>query len=185
MADLSTRTGLPDALRVLVKELPRSGWQRHPNFDGLTRFWMDRHLMFRDVLGRLLTGARMRIDAKNDPIGYARELHHFGGFFLNQLHGHHHIEDSHYFPQLQALEARLESGFALLDKDHHTLEAHIQGLGEKMNAYLADPGGTGALDRVLGLEASLTEFERFLDRHLEDEEDLIVPIILTYAPDIG
>jgi hypothetical protein len=27
-------------------------------------------------------------------------------------------------------------------------------------------------------------FETFLDRHLTDEEDLVVPVILTYAPNL-
>ena len=31
----------------------------------------------------------------------------------------------------------------------------------------------------------LDGFDRHLNRHLTDEEDLVVPVILTYAPEIG
>jgi len=52
MDDLRHRKGLPDALRVLLEQYPRALWESHQNFDGLTRFWLERHLMFRRALGQ-------------------------------------------------------------------------------------------------------------------------------------
>ena len=46
---LGVRAGLPDALRVLLADYPREGWESHPHFTGLVRFWLDRHLMFRPL----------------------------------------------------------------------------------------------------------------------------------------
>ncbi len=86
---------------------------------------------------------------------------------------------------LSGLDARLDKGFVLLDADHHALDGHMAGLAEDTNAALraldeGDPRtGAGRL------EARLAEFDRFLDRHLTDEEDLVVPVILRYAPEIG
>jgi iron-sulfur cluster repair protein YtfE (RIC family) len=182
MSDLATRTGLPDALRVLVEELPREVWESHANFDALTRFWLDRHLMFRKVLGQLLDGNRAYLDAAADPRRYAQETSHYAGFLLNQLHGHHQIEDHHYFPQLQGLDPRLEKGFALLDSDHHALDGHIQGLADTTNGFLQGFGQAEERDRAARLGTALGQFETFLDRHLVDEEELVVPVILTYAP---
>ncbi len=184
MDDLANRKGLPDALRVLLEGLPRETWERHPNFDGLTRFWLQRHLMFRDVLGRLRTGSEAFLDRNADERRYAAETARYAGFLLNELHTHHNIEDHHYFPKLQSLDARLEHGFALLDADHHALDGHIHALADTTNAFLQRVGQAEARDRAGDLRQALGQFETFLDRHLTDEEDLIVPVILTYAPDM-
>ncbi|RVT87004.1 hemerythrin domain-containing protein [Rhodobacteraceae bacterium CCMM004] len=178
---LERRTGLPDALRVLAETLPRDGWEGHDNFTALTRFWLDRHLMFRDVLGRLRTGAEAYLDGRAEDRRHAGEVARYGGFLLNELMAHHHIEDAHYFPQLSELDARLTRGFTLLDADHHALDDHIRGLADGANAYLTAQGR----DTAGALHAGLGRFETFLDRHLTDEEDLVVPVILTYAPPLG
>jgi iron-sulfur cluster repair protein YtfE (RIC family) len=182
MDDLETRTGLPDALRVLADALPRSGWEAHPNFDALTRFWLDRHLMFRDVLGRLRRGSELYLDRQLDPRRHAAETARYAGFLLNELHGHHGIEDAHYFPALMRLDTRLVRGFELLDADHHALDGHIHRMAETTNAFLSRLGQAEERDRGADLSAALARFETFLDRHLTDEEDLVVPVILTYAP---
>ena len=113
MTALETRTALPDALRALVAEYPRDGWEAHPDFTELTRFWLDRHLMFRSVVTRLRDGAAARIDGKIDPEQHAREVTQNGRFLLNELKMHHHIEDQHYFPQLMGLDAQVEAGFPI------------------------------------------------------------------------
>lgn len=181
---LEKRTALPDALRVLRETLPREVWESHANFTQLTRFWLDRHLMFRDVLDRLRSGAETFLDGNADVMDYARETQHYAGFMLNQLHSHHMIEDHHYFPHLQGLDARLERGFEMLDADHHALDGHIHALAGTTNAFLQVAGQPAARDRAGDLRGALASFETFLDRHLEDEEDLVVPVILTYAPDL-
>ena len=55
--DLKSRDGLPDALRVLLAEFPRQGWERHPHFAGLVQFWLDRHGMFRQLTEALRSDA--------------------------------------------------------------------------------------------------------------------------------
>ncbi|MEO1455421.1 MAG: hemerythrin domain-containing protein [Pseudomonadota bacterium] len=184
MLKLEERTGLPDALRVLVETLPRSGWDKHPNFNDIIRFWLDRHLMFRDVLDRLRVGSEGYLDGQIDPVAHAQETQRYGGFLLNQLHTHHQVEDQHYFPQLNGLDARISDGFELLDADHNALDGHIHAMADTMNATLQVVSGSEARDRVGTLHTGLIRFHRFLDRHLTDEEELVVPVILTYAPDL-
>ncbi len=182
---LDTRVGLPDALRVLVREYPRDIWQSHRNFDALTRFWLERHMMFREVLGKLQDETEAFLDRKRDPAGFGRQTAQLAGFFLNQLHGHHQIEDAHYFPTLARLEPRLAEGFVLLDADHHALGGHLHGLAEDTNAMLQglSRGGNAAGQTEAGtLHTRLARFGGFLDRHLLDEEDLVIPTILHHAP---
>ena len=184
MDELETREGLPDALRVLAKTLPRAGWESHPNFDALTRFWLDRHLMFRDVLGRMRLGSETFLDGKLDAGRHGAQTARYAGFLLNELHSHHGIEDHHYFPHLVGLDARLERGFAILDADHFALDGHIHALAETTNALLRAIGTPGERDAAAALDTALARFETFLDRHLTDEEDLVVPVLLTYAPNL-
>lgn len=181
--DLIKREKLPDALRVLVESYPREAWEAHPNFSELTRFWLDRHLMFRRLLEQMNGDAEALLDAKSAPEAYARKLHQYGGMFLNQLHQHHGIEDEHYFPQLAKLDTRLEQGFELLDSDHHTLDARLADFAKAANAALSRVEDSAAFrDLVAGVKAEVGAFEPMLNRHLLDEEELIVPVILEYAP---
>lgn len=184
---LAKRDGLPDALRVLVAEYPRDGWTSDPGFEGLVRFWLDRHLMFRRLMTEMTKNTQAMLDKKLDPQRYLAALSRYGGMFVNGLHEHHTIEDDHYFPKLAAMDARIESGFAILDKDHHTLDAFLQKFVEGANMVLRTADDTTRLQTAAGrLHTQLTDLERLLDRHLQDEEDLIVPLILRYgAPDMG
>jgi len=188
---LDQRTGLPPALKVLLDQYPRPLWEGHGNFDGLTRFWLDRHLAFRDLLAALRAETQGFLDNLSDPRVHARRIMQMGNALIEGLHGHHGIEDAHYFPLLARAEPRLESGFALLDADHQALDGKLQALAQGANAHLAalQPGqGAGRAGALAGhktaggLLAGLSAFEGFLDRHLTDEEDLVVPVILHHAP---
>ncbi len=55
---LEVRAGLPEALRVLVTAYPRAEWQGHENFGQLVQFWMQRHMMFRELTGVLREDAQ-------------------------------------------------------------------------------------------------------------------------------
>lgn len=179
---LGRRAGLPDALRVLLEDYPRADWEGHRNFDGLTRFWLERHLMFRQVLDRWQAETRGFLDQAAEPRAHAGQTARLGGFLINELHGHHQIEDMHYFPKLTAAEPRLTRGFALLDADHHALDAELAALTETANAHLQALAGTGTGRETAGaLLARLDGFGAFLDRHLTDEEELVVPTILHHA----
>lgn len=184
---LGTRTGLPEALLVLARDYPRDLWASHRNFDGLTRFWLQRHMMFRDLHRRLVGLSRDYLDNRVEARAMVRQTVHLGGMFLRELDGHHRIEDHHYFPQMAGLEPRIERGFALLDADHHHLEAALADLAgrmERMLQALTADRPSGTRDAAGAVETGLAALGGLLDRHLEDEEDLVVPVILHHAPRI-
>lgn len=173
--ELTTRAGLPPALRALREAYPREGWPAHANFNGLVSFWMDRHLMFRNLCEVLREDAEALLDGTMDRQKMQARLARYGTMLLQQLHGHHQIEDMHYFPRLVGYEASLARGFDILDKDHHRMDELLEGFAQSANGLLqgqAEPG------RYL---QEVTAFEGFLLRHLEDEEDLIVPILLKHG----
>ncbi|MCR9124748.1 MAG: hemerythrin domain-containing protein [Rhodobacteraceae bacterium] len=168
---LDQRAGLPDALRVLAETYPRDTWQGHGNFGQMVQFWMERHMMFRQLIDLLVQDARSALDGQLSADRHAPRLARFGGTFLNELHAHHSIEDHHYFPRLMQLDPRIARGFDLLEADHHAIDPMLHDLAGAANAVLQG----GPPD---GLHHALERFSGLLDRHLTDEEDLVVPVIL-------
>jgi len=180
---LDGRTGLPEALQVLLQEYPRDGWQAHDQFHGLISFWLERHIMFRQVMTKMLD---MTLQSRQGDIEqnlYASQLSRYARFFVEQLHGHHHIEDEHYFPALTKLDPRLHRGFTILDADHHELDGQLHHFTEAANRVLKPAISGDVMSEAGELLDVLHRFETFLDRHLVDEEELIVPIILKYGAD--
>ncbi|MBT8412021.1 MAG: hemerythrin domain-containing protein [Octadecabacter sp.] len=178
---LEHRTGLPDALRVLLKEHPREAWEADPNFNGLISFWLNRHVMFRKLGGLLIEESQAVIDNRHDADRFSRAVGHYGGMLVNQLHGHHQIEDAHYFPVLATRDKRIEKGFDLLDADHHALDGHLNRFVDQANAAIKAAAGTDPRPAAEGFLHAASGLNGLLLRHLEDEEDLIVPVILRYG----
>lgn len=175
--DLGKREGLPDALRVLMADFPRDEWQAHAHFAGLVAFWLDRHMMFRQLCDVLKTDAEAAQDGRLAQQQLAPRLSRFGGMLVQNLHGHHQIEDMHYFPLLSRKESALARGFEILDRDHHAMDGLLDRFTRSANGVLQGQAEPGAFrEEVLSFEAKLL-------RHLEDEEDLIVPVILKHGPD--
>ena len=175
---LKSRKGLPDALRVLLDDYPKAGWESHPNFSGLVQFWLERHMMFRQILDALQTDAQARLDNKMDARGYAMRLSRLGGMMVEGLHGHHQIEDHHYFPILKGLDTRIERGFDILDRDHQAMDGLLDRFARAANGVLGQSDAKKSREKVAGFMSERDAFARMLDRHLQDEEEIIVPVIL-------
>ncbi|MFZ5963303.1 hemerythrin domain-containing protein [Thalassococcus sp. BH17M4-6] len=175
--ELAKRDKLPDALRTLLADFPRDEWQEHPNFAGLVAFWLDRHMMFRQLTQALQHDAEAAIDRKLDPQAHKARLSRYGGMLVSNLHGHHQIEDHHYFPVLSGKEPSLQRGFGILDADHHAMDGLLNRFTTSANGVLQDTAEPGAF------RSELLSFGAMLHRHLEDEEDLIVPVILKLGPE--
>ncbi|WP_171237103.1 hemerythrin domain-containing protein [Ruegeria sp. HKCCA6837] len=176
---LGQRDGLPDALSVLLKEYPREGWEEHPGFEGLVRFWLDRHMMFRRLLEMLATETEKHLDQKTDRMVFKAHVAKLGSMLVGELNGHHNIEDAHYFPILAKKDFRIKRGFEILDRDHHALDdvlhRYVKAANAAINAELQSSREIGKF-----LEET-NRLESMLSRHLIDEEELVVPVILKHG----
>ena len=63
-------------------------------------------MMFRRILEKLSADTRAAADRKIAPQAYAQGMARLGSMFVGELHGHHGIEDAHYFPVLAAKDAQ-------------------------------------------------------------------------------
>lgn len=178
--DLLTRTGLPDDLRLLHAQYPRGEWQRHDNIHGMAGFWLQRHDMFREM-GKMLTGGIGDYrEGRTDAQGFARFFVPRLNHFLGHLDGHHNVEDQHYFPVFAQAEPRLARGFDILDSDHHMIHEALERNAEAANSFLRALEQDTDRQRFAADDYA-RENDRLiamLARHLDDEEDLIIPLIL-------
>ncbi len=177
---LGQRTGLPDDLRILLGRYPREIWRSHKNLGDMATFWLSRHDMFREV-GRALHGGNEDFSAgkssANEFVGWFTPRLRF---LLSHLATHHQIEDQHYFPIFRAADARLASGFDLLENDHHVIHEAMDKTVVSANALLKHIRSetidiSAIVNDCVRLNGTLVDL---LIKHLDDEEDLIVPMIL-------
>ena len=179
---LETRGGLSKPLRVLLAKHPRSSWQGHSRFYGLSAFWLDRHASFHQMSARLEDDAQGMQQRLMEPQSYGRKLSRLAGAMVDSLHGHHMIEDRQYFPLLARRDGRLKRAFTMLDKDHHALDGLINGFIEDSNSVLAGlRDGRDTSDLMGAYAPGLARFTALIERHLYDEEEIIVPVLLEYG----
>jgi hemerythrin-like domain-containing protein len=177
---LDMRTCWPADLRLLADRYPREVWESHANLGSMAQFWLQRHDMFREIASALTDATAAFREGTATVQDFRAWFPPRLQFFLQQLNAHHQVEDLHYFPVFQAAETRLARGFEVLEADHGTIHGSIVAAVESANAFLraavneVDPlRATG--DRYVETSSGLL---RLLRRHLADEEDLIIPLIL-------
>lgn len=177
---LLNRTGLPEDLRVLYTRYPREDWNTVHTLGDMGAFWLSRHDMFREfgrLLGHGIDDLREgRVTTDHFARWFAPRLNHF----LGDLEGHHQIEDHQYFPLFAAADKRLAHGFELLEEDYHLIHGLLERNAEAANVFYRDlMEGSERMPYsrdAYAMEADL--LVRGLMRHLEDEEDLLIPLLL-------
>ena len=177
--ELDRRAGLPHALRFLAERRPRESWAGDPALGPLARYWLDRHASFRE-LSAMLDGTTAEFEVgRVTPAEFRPWFAPRLQFLLSHLEGHHQVEDYYYFPKLREAEPRLAAGFDVLAADHETLHRAILDIVDAANALLTAPPGADA-ERAAA-ERYVASSGRLLSgllRHLADEEDLVIPLLL-------
>ena len=173
---LASRTGLPAGFRYLLDEFPRDRWTS--TLDETAAFWLQMHASFRRHQAHMegLVGQWRDI---GDAVALHRQLIPTLQSFLQHLDGHHRIESGQYFPMMRTIEPRIGAGIDLLDRDHdaihETLEALFRGGLAFHQAVVG--GAPDAADKAHRLSDLIDRNARPLLRHLEDEEDIVIPLI--------
>jgi hypothetical protein len=177
---LFARTALPEDLKRLLARYPRESWGRDHSIGQMGSFWLQRHDMFRDLGGALVSAVGNMREGRMETAKFAPWFVPRLNFFLSQLEGHHQIEDQHYFPAFASAEPTLKRGFDILDEDHHLIHDLLAGNAVSANGLLQAIAEGGDALRF-ATDDYAAQAERLLAgllRHLEDEEDLIIPLML-------
>jgi hypothetical protein len=177
---LATRAGWPQELQFILERYPREAWSDHVNIHGMAQFWLDIHTSFRRA------GAALRISTSDFREGLVTPQKFRASYaprlqtFLNHLTGHHQIEDYQMFPIFNAVEPRLMAGFDTLEKDHAVIHAAMDRMAGAATAFMqVDAADRDAMLRGADAYAETGDWlMKLLARHLDDEEDLVIPVIL-------
>lgn len=171
---------MPREMRFLLEKYPRDSWEAHPGFQEKTRHWLGAHQMFRRVAERVRLDAETLLDRNIALEDYAARLSFYGGNLVGNLHGHHGWEDHSYFPELAAADPRFDAGLEVLEQDHADLDKVLDDFTRTANRLikLSVLDAAQAHDEAGQVHQTAATIEAFLKRHLSDEEDLAVPIIL-------
>jgi len=181
---VDVRGGLPEELLELLRKYPRDQWPNDAGLHGLAEGWLQRHDFFRALsvrIGDMTTDLR---ENRTSPTTFLPLFQRRMGLLLGELDTHHRVEDGHYFPSFAAAAPKLQRGFDILDNDHGIIHGAIFDLGAASRELIAALSGEvlgrdgDALRAAERLAGKIVGFDRTLLRHLEDEEDLIIPLIL-------
>lgn len=173
---LTSRAGLSPEFLYLRDEFPRDRWTS--KLDETAGFWLQMHASFRGHQARM-EGLVGQWRVNGDAAALHRQLIPSLQSFLQHLDGHHRVESGQYFPMMRQIEPKIGAGIDLLDRDHdvihQTLEALFQGgLAFHQAVVASAPDAADKADRLSDL---IDGNARPLLRHLEDEEDIVIPLI--------
>lgn len=168
-------------LRYLLERHPRVTWSTGGSHSVV--FWLEVHEQFRRDCATLESAIDdyrgNRLPATRFAVAAGQRLRALVG----TLHGHHQIEDYQYFPAFRRREPRLATGFDTLERDHALLDADIGavlGALRELSVAAQTPGGA-TLDLAAHRYGDATaRLCRRLRHHLDDEEDLVIPLLLTH-----
>ncbi|MBT4906898.1 MAG: hemerythrin domain-containing protein [Rhodospirillaceae bacterium] len=179
-SSLNSRTALPEGYAFLLADYPRAVWEGHPNNGQWCQFWLQRHQMFRDYSAALADACEQLADGKIEAPAFHEWFVPRVNFYLGEIDTHHKVEEYHYFPALAQADEKMRRGIELLEGDHrvvhdllHAAHGTIVALDAAIRETPADiaSAAPAARDGIVALGAGL-------GRHLDDEEDIIVPLIL-------
>ncbi len=174
------RDGLPSELQTLLADYPRDAWETHPNFAEAIEHWLGAHLYFKRMGAILTKETQLFLDDKRSTREFGARIGHYGNEIIQHLHNHHHWEDHTFFPEISAADKRFDIGLDMLETDHTDMDVLLDRFTTAGNTAIksAQNDPPKAYDAAGKLLSSTQAIQTFLDRHLEDEEDLIVPILL-------
>ena len=177
---LTGRTTLPEGYAFLLADYPRAVWDGHPNNGQWCSFWLARHQMFRDFSAALADACAQLADGKVEAPAFHEWFVPRVNFYFGEIDTHHKVEEYHYFPALAQADAKMARGIELLEGDHRTV--HDLLLAAHQAVVVLDAAIREAPAEIVAAAPrahdGLAALGAGLGRHLDDEEDIIVPLIL-------
>ena len=167
--------------RLLIDQYPREVWPTHANLGSCPASG----LIFMAVFASSARVSSIRRSpfarVRSRPAEFRAWFQPRLRYFLSGLEGHHQIEDHQFFPLFGAAEPRLATGFDVLERDHEVIHQSMDEARAAANAFLvadlADRDLPHEVRRPLRRRGGCAACAALL-RHLDDEEDLIIPLIL-------
>jgi len=178
---VNKRKGLPSSVQETLLESTRSEWKDHPRFGGKANFFMTIHRELLDGSAQLSRGIEKLLDVPASDVSEAvsqMNMLPFSKGLIDLAHRHHEIEDHGYFPQFRLMYPELNRVLSLLDGDHKVLNSALDDTQVALNQL---NGPVITRDQLADLHAGGQALENILNRHIWDEEEVIIPIFLRHG----
>lgn len=179
--NIRSRIAMPEPIRKTLLESTRSDWENHPRYHGMASFLAQIHRGLIEGAGQMSRHLEQMLDLPEteiaDALGATR-LPAFGRHLIDTAHHHHEIEDTGYFPQFMQLYPQLEHGMKMLDGDHRILDASLDETGAAISNLSRAPASR---DGVSDVYAGSKKLSAILKRHINDEEEIVMPILLRHT----
>ena len=175
---LARRSGLTEELRKLLFDTPKEDWGSHLNYWRGAEMWRDIHRSLLHESGLFVSGLEKLVEMPKGEMQSGlllNDLRQLGGHLIGHAHVHHHVEDDHYFPRFKEVFPQLGRPIDLLDCDHRVLEETLDAVENHVRALHAEQADK---DRIATALKDAGKLDRILNRHLEDEEDIVIPALL-------
>lgn len=175
---LSVRAGLPEALRVGLVDFPKARWDE-PTVAEMARFWLNVHENFRRHHAHLDALTTHWREGRSDFRTLHGRLIPATQQFLQHLDMHHRIESGQYFPAFRDLDPRIAHGIDLLDRDHDVVHEALERLFASASTFhqAVQSGTADAADQAARLSDVISDMGPLVLRHLDDEEEIVIPLI--------
>ena len=178
---VAQRIALPASIQQQLLPLTRQDWSKHPSYGGSAAFFIKYHGSLLNTVSTLVSQLEALLQL-SQPKGYSlaqlQPALRSGLHLVERAHHHHQIEDVSYFPQFRKMLPQFSTAIDLLDDDHLVLDEALHHLKRSIQQayrqkqlpplYVAD------------LHKQATLLKKVLIRHLQDEEEIIIPIFLMY-----
>ena len=165
------RKSIPLEQKTLLVDYPRADWEGHPNFTNFSDFWLQRHAMFRELGMRLIHLTQLMLDRDIDEREYQHQLFKFSEFLFRQLHTHHIMEDTHFFPEIGRNDTKVKIAIELLESDHIEITKLINNYTDSLKLCSTPRVTYSKADSLLSLQ---NMFNKALKQHMDDEEEINV-----------
>ena len=179
-----TNGSWPAELGFLLERHPRATWPSSKSVSVV--FWLDVHDRLRRDAAGLDAASEDYRSGRSTPSQLAVIAAPRLRGLIAAMQGHHQIEDFEYFPEFRRAEPRLAAGFDRLEHEHAALirridaaRAALAELHAAADRRHGEPAAAATLklaaQRYVDAAASLSTD---LSRHLHEEENLVVPLLL-------
>jgi len=177
---LGKRDGLPKDLQKLLEKYPRESWGEDVLNGNWVAFWLGRHSLFRKISTSINDIIEYKLDNKLSTEIFLHQYSQLMSLMLKNLDSHHAVEDNYIFPKFYNKSKQFIYGLDLLENDHllihHSID-NVIGAGNKMLTLGLGSENGNIKDELGKYKVINDKFDTLLKSHLNDEEDLLIPLV--------
>jgi hypothetical protein len=180
------RAGLSATLKAQLQEPLDANTQYH----GEAAFWLQIHQGLLKTSATLPNWCERFLAEKTTDRLYlmAPRICNLATQLVQHAHGHHHIEDDHFFPVFLRAFPQLANPIDLLEKDHEILSVvlddienatkELSHVSQNATSQITTAEKSDLFTKTEQLQKAASRLDRLFIRHIGDEEEICLPTLM-------